>query len=403
MPVRKRIFLITALLYILYTIFPLFADTFNIPVWLPSIAVLLIMIILYPQAYLNNKIFVWFLFYVALLFLYLLAGLPLSIGIGSVADNKKIFIECAHILPSISIMSILVYLKDENLNRKLLKWAVAVLFASFVVSLPLMLRFNSLREAMSEENNEKFIIPGLPSYSLMHAYTLFLPVLCYCVKVLKGKNRVIAMIGLVVLCFVIYDTFVTTSLILMILVLFFTFFLSERKGKGECFVVLFLSVVFYLLYQCGFFVSLIDLVMPAFEGTAVESKLFDMKESMMQGHVTGDSLTGRQDYHSISIESFFQNPLFGGGRTGGHSSLMDRLGGMGLMVGIPFIMIFVSFIKTINPLFKTRLAKMFFWLNLVIALVYLYNKGNWGCESWLFLFVFVPIGLFVVENGFTIL
>ena len=398
MPDKKRIFLITALLYILYMVFPLFKDTLSIPVWLPSVATLAVLSAMYPQAY-SNKTFYWFLAYACSLILYFIGGLPLTIGIGSIADSKRILVECANILPCISIFSVLVYLNDERLNRTILKWSTGILLVSFIVAVPLMLRFNSIREAMNEENHEEIIIAGLPSYALMHAYTLFLPVLCYCVKVLKGRSRVLAMIGLVVMCFVVYDTFVTTSLILMILILLFTFLLSERKGMGKWFAVFFLSIVFFLLYQSGFFVSIIDLVMPAFEGTAVEPKLLDMKESMMQGHVTGDSLTGRQDYHGMSINSFFSNPLFGGGMVGGHSSLLDRLGGMGLVAGLPFIMIFVSFFKRIIRIFKTTMAKEFFVVGFIVAFVYLINKGNWGGESWLLLMVLLPFGLLVAENS----
>lgn len=58
MPIKKRIFLISALLYIIYLLFPLFPDTFNIPVWLPSMVVVAIMVIFYPNAF-ANRIFYW--------------------------------------------------------------------------------------------------------------------------------------------------------------------------------------------------------------------------------------------------------------------------------------------------------------------------------------------------------
>ena len=119
----------------------------------------------------------------------------------------------------------------------------------------------------------------------------------------------------------------------------------------------------------------------------------------MQGHVTGDSLTGRQDYHGMSINSFFSNPLFGGGMVGGHSSLLDRLGGMGLVAGLPFIMIFVSFFKRMIRVYKTTMAKEFFVVGYIVAFVYLINKGNWGGESWLLLMVLLPFGLLVAENN----
>ena len=111
MSFQKKLFLIVSLLYILYTIFPLFGDLFSIPVWLPSLGAFLVMFLLFPSAF-ANKVFVWFSIYALVLIVYLFLGRPLTIGIGSVVDSKKIFIEFAYILPSISILSILLYLND---------------------------------------------------------------------------------------------------------------------------------------------------------------------------------------------------------------------------------------------------------------------------------------------------
>ena len=258
-------------------------------------------------------------------------------------------------------------------------------------------RYESIRAALSEQD-ESISIPGLPSYSLMHAYTLFLPVLCYGTKALQGRKRWLALVGLLVLCFVVYDTFVTTSLLLMIAMLIFTFFYSDKSNVLFFIVFGIIAIVVYILYKAGAFISLIDWMMPAFEGTPVEFKLNDFKDSMMQGHITGGSITGRMDYHDVSIDAFFRNPIFGSSVAGGHSTLMDRLGGMGLVVGLPFIMIFASFIQNMLKKFETRKAKVFFWVGIVVGIVFLYEKGNWGYQSWLMYMVLMPRGILVFER-----
>lgn len=398
MALKKRIFLITVLLYILYTIFPLFADVIRIPVWLPSIAASAIMLGLYPKA-LANKSFYWFIAYAAVLVLYFLSGRPITIGIGSVADSRKIFIEFSYLLPTISIFSVLFYLKDELLMRKIIIWSMGILYISFVFEWPLMQKYSSLREAYQEEVHEKVLsIPGLPGYSLMHAYTLFLPVICFLFKKLKKTKRIIVLIGLFVLCFVIYDTFVTTSLILMISILIFTFFYSDKSNSTLIITYGILAVMLLFLYENGFFISFIDWIMPAFEGTPVQEKLIDFKNSMMLGLITGDSITGRLDYHLISQESFIANPIWGTSVVGGHSTLLDRFGGMGIVGGLPFIMIIITHIRQMVGHYKTRMAKSFYWVGIIIGFVFLYNKGNWGCESWLFFLVLTPIGLLTFER-----
>lgn len=391
----KKVFLIVALLYILYIIFPLFADIIQIPVWLPSLAAVVIMVCLYPKAF-SNKTIYWFLAYAAVLGIYVLVRKPLTVGIGTVADPKKIFIEFAYILPTLSIFNVLNYLDDKELLRKLVNWSLLILFVSFIVATPLLLRYESLRAALHDKG-EVLAVPGLPGYSLMHAYTLFVPLICYLWKVLNGWKKWAALVGLLVLCFVIYSTFVTTSLILMTVVLVFAVFYSDKNILLLWMLTMFGGIVLYILYEFGFFISVIDWVMPAFEGTAVEPKLFDIKASMLQGELTGGTITGRQNLHAISWNSFFQNPFFGTSIVGGHSSLIDRFGGMGVLAGIPFLMIIVSFIRQMAVFYQTRMAKTFFWIGIIVGFIFLYMKGNWGCESWLVYVVLMPMGILSIE------
>ena len=398
---KKKIFLITSLLYILYTVFPLFADLTRIPVWLPSMASVVVMVLLYPRAF-ANRVFYWFLVYALVLVFYLMLGRPLTIGIGSVADSKKIFIEFAFILPAIGIFCILHYLKDEGLTRQLVNWSIGILFVSFIVAIPLMQRYGSLRAALDEEIAEASIAevsaPGLPGYPLMHAYTLFLPVLCYGMKAFEGAKKWWTLVGLLVLCFVVYDTFVTTSLILMIFIVIFTVFYSDKSNVLFFVVFGIIAIVIYILYKAGVFISLIDWMLPAFEGTPVEYKLNDFKDSMMQGHITGGSITGRMDYHDVSKQAFYNNPIIGSSVAGGHSSILDRLGGMGLVGALPFIMIFVTIFRQIYKLYTTKLAKAFFFVGVVVGVVFLYNKGLFNSEGWLMYAVLMPMGIMVFEQ-----
>lgn len=397
MELKKRIFLVTALFYIAYTVFPIFADIFHIPVWLPSMLSFVIMLVLCPNAY-SNKPFFWFTLYALALGIYVIVGKPLTIGIGSVQDSKKIFIEFAYILPALSIFSILSYLDDMNLTRKMVRWSLGLLYVSFIITFPLMRQYNSIRDALAEQG-EDFRVPGLPGYSLMHAYTLLVPAMCYAVKASEKKKKLLALVGLAVLCFMVYDTFVTTSLIIMIAVLAFAILYKENSKSMSYLVMSIAAVTVFVLYQMGFFIALIDWIMPAFENTAVASKLEDFRASMLQGSLTGRTITGRQDLHAVSWQSFFHNPIFGTPVVGGHSALVDRLGGMGLFAGLPFIMMIVSFIRMMIRRFQTRGARTFFWVGVIAGFVFLYEKGLWGCESWLMYCVLMPMMIYVLDES----
>ena len=157
-------------------------------------------------------------------------------------------------------------------------------------------------------------------------------------------------------------------------------------------------LILYTLYLMGFFISLIDWVLPIFEGKPVAVKLHDMRDSMTFGELTGGSIVERRSLHRNSWESFMNNPLIGGGKVGNHSSLLDRFGGMGIIGGVPYIMLFITYIKQMKSLFHTQPARFFWWVGLAAGAIFLYQKGIWGAEGWLFLMILLPYGILLFEN-----
>ena len=396
---RKSIFLYTSLFYTLYVIFPLFGDMAGLPVWLPSMFTVAVMFALYPEVF-TNKMMTWFWAYAAVLGFYVIIGKPLSIGIGTVADSKKIFIEFAYILPAISIFSIFYYLNDSELAKKYFIWSTIVLYASFVVAVPLMVRYSSLREALAE-NDETLRVVGLPNYSLMHAYTLLVPVACFAVKMSDGTRRILSICALIILCFVIYSTFVTTSLIIVIAVIVLVFSYNGSRSSSYYTTICLLALIGWVLYEFGFFLEVVDAIYPFFEGTPVQPKLDDFRKSMIHGELQGGTIIVRQNLHEISLNAFFSSPIWGSSSVGGHSSLLDRLGGLGLLGGIPFVMIFVSFYKMGCRWFASYALHTFFILSLFVGIVFLYQKGNWGGESWLMMMVMMPLSLSVLNLNYS--
>lgn len=400
MDIKKKLFFLTALFYVVWMIFPLFADSIRIPVWLPSILVVTVLIALYPQAF-ANKTFYWFYIYAGILALYVLLGKPLAVGIGTVDDSKKIFIEYAYILPTVGIFCVLSFCNDIKLTRKLVTWSAFLLFVSFVIEVPLMMQYNSIRAALAETGDEFEYVAGLPSYSLMHAYTLYVPVMCYASKRFRGWRKIVSLVGLFILSFVIYDTFVTTSLLMLFFMLIITVLYSKKTNYSTFVITLIaLTAVFIILYYSGFFIMLIDWIMPAFVDTPVAFKLNDFRQSMSLGYITGGSITGRQNFHGMSWDAFFRNPILGSEGVGGHSSIMDRFGGMGLLAGIPFVMIIITFIKRMVKLYETKTSRFFFWVGIVVGFAFLYAKGNWGGEAWLMYMVLMPFSIWYLEKYF---
>lgn len=395
MQVKKRIFLYTALFYILYLVFPLFADTIHIPVWLPSMVVVAVIIALYPKAF-ANKTFYWFLVYAAVLMLYTAIGKPLTVGIGSVADSRKIIIELAFILPTISIFCVVLFLKDIDLIKKLLLWFLIFLFASFIVAYPLMLSYNTLRQAYFEQGIS-YTIPGLPSYSLMHSYVFVVPILCYAFKVVKKQYKWLVGVANILSFLVILRTDVGTCIFLALFVIVAALFYKSNRSAGYWLIMLGVVFILVILYVNNFFADVIKWVLPFVEGTSLENKLIDFQNAMVQDQ-SSKYLVGRQELHHISWNSFLNNPLIGTPVVGGHSALLDRFGGMGIIGGLPFLMIILSFVSQMKKKYQSDTALTFFWIGILVGFVFLYEKGLWGAECWLFYMVLMPIGILVIEQ-----
>ena len=397
MPLNKRIFLIVALLYVTYLVFPLFADTVKIPAWVPSMFCSIILFALFPQAF-ANRIMFWFCAYAAILSIYVIFGKPLAIGIGTVIDSKRIFIEFAFILPAISIFSVLRHIDDPGVTKKFIIWSSIILYLSFLFAIPLMMEYNSLREAL-QKSGESLNVRGLPSYSLMHAYTLLLPITCYAVKITHKRKRLLALAALSALCFVIYDTFVTTSLLVMLFALVLTIGYTGNNKSLFAFSLLLMALVILILNSYGVWISLIDWALPTFKGTPVEEKLIDIRATLVGGEITGGTIEGRQSLHGQSWKSFLEDPLFGNPDIGGHSALLDRLGGMGLIATIPFVMIIVSVFRYAQKILFTNEAKIFLALDIFICFIFIYEKGLWGAECWICYATLTPMAIATIEKA----
>ena len=392
---REKIFLVTSILYIVYALFPLFSDITGIPVEIPSMLAVLVLLILYPRSFINHTT-MWGVIYLFLLLVYFAFGKELTIGIGSISDGKKIIVEAAFILPSIAIFNILSYLKKTELYRAVAISSLVILAVSFVYILPVLifdgdvLRVNNLGRLEVKIN-------GLPSYPLMHAYTMVVAALLYGIKVTGGKIRMLFLAMTVLIAFVIFRTYVTTSLILLVFLLLAVLAYKEGSPLRTFFVSGIIAFLGFYFVSSGLMKSFITSVEPVFYDTAVEQKVEDLKVGLSVGDYEGESFSARENYHEISRQSFYENVFIGNVENdihsqiaGGHSAVLDRLAGFGLLGFIPFFMIFFASYKEIYRMLVTERSKFYLLLGAAVSLTFLYMKGLFGYEGWLMTMVVMP-------------
>lgn len=143
--VKDRLFVLLSFFYILYVIFPLFADYTNIPVFIPAIMVVAYIGVFYNSVF-NHPSMKSLLIYIALLFIYSIIGLPIHIN-GMGADLPywwRITIEVAWILPAVMISVVLFRKNEADLYRLFGLGSIVLLALSFLYIMPLLLTVSNI-------------------------------------------------------------------------------------------------------------------------------------------------------------------------------------------------------------------------------------------------------------------
>ncbi|MDY2698853.1 MAG: hypothetical protein SOV61_04830 [Lachnospiraceae bacterium] len=388
---KEKNFVYLTLFYIAYMIFPLVADITNIPNYLPGILVVTISSLLYRR-YLNGRPLRWLFIYIGVLFILGSIGHRVFInGLGhDVFYLWAIIVETAWILPSLMIMVIIINFNNYRVYKTVGMYSLCLLVVSFVYILPLI--YSSAGYLRSSQFSDDMTMRpiGLPGYALMHAYTLVLLPLFWMVKNHRKNWQLISLALSLLFVYIINQTAVTTSLFIGIFILFFVMLMNPYDTKASTMRFGILAVILLVMYYTGVFLVIVDGLMPFFEGTAVEYKLIDMHDSMTLGHVTGDHLTVRMDVQKQSQEHFFANPIIGSGDAGGHSKIWDVLGTMGLAAGVPFLMTIWTSMKLWCRASVNKEMLYYVYAVFAAAFVFLYSKGLFSGEGWLFMTVIVP-------------
>ncbi|MBG9220333.1 hypothetical protein [Bacteroides ovatus] len=388
---KEKRFLYLSFFYIIYMIFPLFSDYSRIPNYIPGIVVVVSILCFYKD-YINTKILFWFICYAGAMFLLGLCGHRVYVnGLG--LDTSYIWaivIETAWILPSLMIMSVLLSFNNCCLYRIIAKGSLILLSISFLYILPMLTISKGYLRASLFSGDELQKPMGLPDYSLMHAYTIVLLPLFWMVKNQRGRDRFISLLLSILFSYIVIQTSVSTSIVISVLMLLFVVIMNPNNKNISFVKFSILAFILMILYEVGTFLWLVDILLPYFEGTAVEPKLLNLRDSMTLGYVTGDHLTVRMEVQKLSQTHFWTNPIFGYGAPGRHSKFWDILGSMGVFVGFPFIMLLWTSLKKWTCISVSNEMRVYVIAEFVASFVFIYSKGIFSAEGWLFMTVIVP-------------
>ena len=387
---RDKIFVAIIFIYLAYVLFPMVKDLLPIPVGYVNIVVTIMILLLFPKS-INNKTFRWFVVYIMVLGLYVEMGKNLPhLGIGDYDSRRLLIIEGAFITPSLAIWSVLKYRNEYQLYKIVTVISLFFVIIEILYLTPLVFRYDSLLRSTVEGNYDYHII-GIPRYALVHAYILISPVL---LMLFFDSHRWVKMFFLLVLLLftiVIVKSDVTTLILILSLNIILSILFYYNRNKVNLIAIgAIIGTGVFLLYETGALYSFFETIGEWSRGTLFSNKMFSMGEYYSGDYYAGNIVDDRNALHRQSWNQFTKNILTGDVPVGEHSSILDRLGGFGLLGFIPYISIIISFVKTERNSYSNIMANRFFILVIISIFILLYEKGIFGEEGWLFFLVICP-------------
>lgn len=395
---EENLFMALATVYVVYLLVPIFQFVSGLNVSVVSLVTFVGVFILYPKAFFNRISFAGLVYlFVLLLYYFVDKKLP-GLGAGKNTEMMRLIIATAFILPNIAIFYVLQDQRSDRLYRYFTWMPLITLVVSFITFTSLILHDNEILRQTSYMSAER-VNSYLPHYSLLHAYILVVPSTLLAFKLIDDKSKYFFLFVTIYTFFVIAKSSITTTIVMAIVVFVFMLMYSEQSDQKSLARALGVSFILFFLLQAGVIEGIMNAVVDFYKDTGSASKMRLFRDMLIGNEITsGNSLETRGNLHQVSVDAFFANPLTGSDKVGEHSCLLDRLGGLGLLGFIPYVIFLYSVFKGALNAFRLKSIITGFYVVAACALLLLYEKGTFGQECWLFLLVIAPSILHYLES-----
>ena len=328
----------------------------------------------------------------------------------NVISGDSYYMGINSVLAEISMLVFTPLLFFHAVNEKhclsLLTWMVMTVFAIIAIetiatfyldqSEPGVLR-SLFSESLITDEREELLYPyyrlGLSNYKLPHALPMLIPPL---VMGISDKNhsfriRIWSFVFLFFVLLLIWLSGVMTAFLFAIFFLSLSLYYSYTRKLSWLSGIVFCLIFFPFIFDDQLVLNVIQVSQKLFSGNDyIYRKLLLFEESMNVQYASGDILE-RQILYSMSLNEFSSNIIFGSNNEmGNHSTILDRLGTLGLIGFIPYILFFYHQLKTARSFILPD--KRFFYdmaMAAGILMFLLKDVDNW--EMYLMLFTVAPL------------
>ena len=210
---------------------------------------------------------------------------------------------------------------------------------------------------------------GIGGYDFIYCLSLLSPVLLISLKVTNGIKRIIIAIALALSIFysVICGLAITIIITLFGFALYFLLGIKNVRTRRFIIISLVLMSTFIFLFGADILVSFFSWLSSISNNTIIKDKAYDiilLLKGVSEQHGT---ISGRITRYNISIETFFDSPIWGGflfdsnAKFGGHSTILDYCALTGLIGVGSYIAIIINIYKKAASILRTKLAKYVLW------------------------------------------
>lgn len=237
---------------------------------------------------------------------------------------------------------------------------------------------------------------GLSSFDIVHALPILIPSL-----ILGFKSQSLALwercFFLIMALLCVFQTYVSgsaTPLFLAILVLIASFVLHVGRFRSNIAIFVVFTILCFVLLSP----TVLSTILSSFssilgaDSTELQARIADVDEAISTGNADSGDMGLRIIQYQLSIDAFFNNIFFGSSDMplGGHSFVLDTLGGYGLVGFFALSSFVIALLKYIMKHISPSLVS-FYGLSIVAAVVMLASKNTGTWATWCFLFIISPV------------
>lgn len=242
---------------------------------------------------------------------------------------------------------------------------------------------------------EHFYAFGMSNYLLPHALPALIPIFAISLR-RKGvplKRKILPTTLLLCVMMLLYFSGATGPMMVGIGILVFSLWVKPDKPKRAIASAVVLGIITLpFLFNDDIVLHLLETIDNLIGNQGhFHGKVVAFQDTILMEEASGD-VGARQNLYLEDLRAFFNNVLIGTQATGEHSVILGRLGSLGLVGFVPYIMILYELAKMSIKIIPLH-YRIYYYIGTIAALLMILAKGIASWEVYFCWFTLLPIGI----------